>query len=271
MLLLIDIGNTDITTGLCEDRSVQYTLRLGTYIVAGDIEMFSSALGNFIRERGMPRPTGAAICSVVPRLTPLLTGALRRSFGIEPLILTHRLKTGLRFSVKNINGLGPDRIAGAAAARRLYMGNLVVVDFGTATTFNVVTEGGEYLGGAIMPGPGLSADSLAGRTARLPRVDLNAPVRLPGRDTAENIRAGVILGHAGAVERIIREMEKGLKTGLSLIVTGGFSGLITPHINISPLDVNPLLTLEGLRLIYEMNSGFLAKNASVREAINSGG
>ncbi|NOZ69515.1 MAG: type III pantothenate kinase [Deferribacteres bacterium] len=271
MLLLIDIGNSDITIGLCENESVQHTLRLGTLMAAEDAGMFSRLLRDFIRDNGMQQPRGAAICSVVPGVTPLLTGALQREFDIEPLIVTHRLKTGLRFSVKNINGLGADRIAGAAAARRLYTGDLVVVDFGTATTFNVVTQAGEYMGGAIMPGPGLSADSLAGKTAKLPRVDLNGPVRIPGRDTAENIRAGVILGHAGAVERIISEMENELKTDLSLIATGGFSRLITPYMKIDPVDINPLLTLQGLRFIYEMNSGVLSKNASVREAINSGG
>ncbi len=271
MLLLIDIGNSDITTGLCENGSVEHTLRLGTLIVAGDAGMFSRVLGDFIRECGMRRPGGAAICSVVPRITPLITDVLRRTFDIEPLIVSHRLKTGLRFSIKDIKGLGADRIAGAAAARRLYRGNLVVVDFGTATTFNVVTEDGEYKGGAIMPGPGLSAGSLAGKTAKLPQVDLDGPVRVPGRDTAGNIRAGVILGHAGAVERIIGEMENELKTDLSLIVTGGFSGLITPHMKIEPVDINPLLILDGLRFIHEMNSGVLSKNASVREAVNSGG
>ncbi len=269
MLLLIDIGNSNITIGLYENDIIKDTLRLGTTIGGRGIERYSAVLSDFIRERGMPEPGGAAICSVVPGITPLLAGAVQKTFDIEPVNVTPGIKTGLRFSIKNIDELGPDRIAGAAAAHKLYKGNLVVADFGTATTFNVITEEGEYRGGLIMPGLGLSVNTLAEKTAKLPRIDLNAPVSIPGKDTAGNILAGVILGHAGAVERIISEIKKELKRDLSLVATGGFSDLIKPYIRID--YINPFLTLQGLRFIYEMNSGFLSKSVSVRETINSGG
>ena len=138
------------------------------------------------------------------------------------------------------------------AARGLYKGNLVVLDFGTATTVCVITEEGVYMGGAIMPGPALSAACLAERTAKLPQVELKTPVSLLGGDTESDIITGIILGHAGAVERIINEISREIKGGLNVIATGGLADLVTPYMKMIDY-VNPLLTLEGLRLIYEIN------------------
>jgi type III pantothenate kinase len=194
------------------------------------------------------------ICSVVPEVATLFAGAIKKVFGIEPLNVDHKIKTGIKFRIKNVEELGPDRIVNAVAARRLYEGSLIVVDFGTATTFCVVTEKGEYKGGAIMPGLALAANCLAAATAKLPTVELKRPSRVLGRDTNENILAGIVYGHAGAVERIISGIKKETVGEPAVVATGGLSGLIAPHLKVID-HLNPLLTLEGLRFIYELNTG----------------
>jgi len=253
MLLLIDIGNTNITMGFYYDGEIRNVLRLKTIIGGRDTEEYSCILNGFISSQNIHKPTGAAVSSVVPEVTPLLLNALNKSFGVKPVIVNHNVKTGLKFLIKNPAELGEDRIANAVAARRLYKGDLIVVDFGTATTFCVITEKGEYTGGAIMPGIGLSAQALAEKTSKLPLIELTAPESVLGKDTGENIRAGVVLGHAGAVERIISEIKTETGKDYKVLATGGLAGLVTSYIK--SIDyANPLLTLEGLRFIYEMNS-----------------
>ncbi len=241
MLLLIDIGNTNITIGLYEE-GLKKVLNLKTR--SEDVPLKDITHGCRIE--------GAVLCSAVPDINPLLINKIKRHLNIRPLIVNHRIKSGLRFRIKNPEKLGSDRIAVAAGARRLYRGNLIVVNFGTATTFSLINTKNEYLGGAIMPGLGMSADALAERTALLPRVKLKAPEQIIGKDTRENMLTGLILGHAGAVERIIQEMRK--ESGLNAIVvaTGGLSHMVVPYIK-GIRHVNPHLTLEGLRVLYELN------------------
>ncbi len=252
MLLLVDIGNTNTTIGTCINKETKSIAQLSTMKAGGNIEEYSDILKGLIKKHQLQMPIGGIICSVVPDLTNLLISAVKNSFGIEMLNVHHNLKTGLKFSIKNIESLGADRIANAVAAGNLYKGNLIVVDFGTATTFCVITDNMEYRGGAIMPGPGLSADVLAEKTAKLPSVELTAPYNMLGNDTTDNIRNGVILGHAGAVERIIKEIAKEMNEVFTVIATGGYAGLIVPYLNID--YTNSMLTLEGLRFIYEMNT-----------------
>jgi len=252
MLLLVDIGNTSTTIGICTNKETKAIAQLSTMKADSNIEEHSNILRDLIKKHQLPMPTGGIVCSVVPDITNLLITAVKNSFGIEMLNLHHNLKTGLEFSIKNIESLGADRIANAVAAGNLYKGNLIVVDFGTATTFCVITENMEYRGGAIMPGPGLSADVLAEKTARLPRVELKAPDNILGNDTTDNIRNGVILGHAGAVERIIKEIAKEMNGVFTVIATGGYASLIVPHLKID--HTNSILTLEGLRFIYKLNT-----------------
>lgn len=247
MLLLIDIGNTNTTIGFHDGGGIQDTLRLETAAGA-----FIDGIGRFILENDMEKPGGASLCSVVPEKTSLLTTALKKTFGFDPVVVSHQLKTGLTFSIETVEELGADRIANAVAAHGRYPGDLVVVDAGTATTFCVITENGEYLGGAIMPGPGVSVDALFHNTARLPRIELKMLNHVVGKNTDENIRTGIILGHAGAVERITREMEKELDKKLSVVMTGGYAGLLGPYIKAD--YINPDLTLEGLKIIYDLNS-----------------
>lgn len=252
MLLLTDIGNTDTTIGFCVNDVIKDVLRLRTIIGGRDIEEYSYILKGFIQRHQNKKPEGAAVCSVVPEITPLMISSLKESFGIEPVTVTHKTRTNVKFLIQNIEDLGADRIANAVAAHNLYKGNIIVVDFGTATTFSVLTEAGEFIGGVIMPGIGLSFHSLAKKTAKLPLVELIAPDKVLGKNTVENILSGVILGHAGAVERIIRDLEQETGKQYSILATGGLAGSVKSHIKAIDF-VNPFLTLEGLKFIYELN------------------
>jgi len=255
MLLLIDIGNTDITTGFY-DGGIKDIMRLSTAMQG----QYVNKLKDFISNHGLKKPENAIMCSVVPHVASSFPGALRKSFGFKPVSVSHKLKTGLKFCIKNPDKLGADRIANAVAARKLYKGHLIVIDFGTATTFCVISARGEYKGGVIMPGLNISADALAEKTAKLPRVKLRFPKKILGDDTESSILAGLILGHAGAVEKIIKGIKKELtldkgtnkKIPANVIVTGGFADLVVPYIK-GIKEINPFLTLEGLRIIYEFN------------------
>jgi type III pantothenate kinase len=253
MLLLIDIGNTSTTIGFYSDGNIKNVFRLKTSIDVRDKEEYSYILNGFVLRHKIQKPAGAVISSVVPQVTPAIKNAVKRTFGVEALIVSCTVKTGLKFNIKNVERLGADRIADAVAAYRLYKGPLLVIDFGTATTFSYIDSKGQFRGGAIMPGILLSADTLADKTAGLPRVKLKEPDKALGKDTAENILSGIILGHAGAVEKIIKEIKREVGKDFKVIITGGYANLMIPYIRID--HINPLLTLEGLRLIYELNKG----------------
>jgi|Deesub1362A_J573_1020465.scaffolds.fasta_scaffold00801_15 type III pantothenate kinase len=242
MLLLIDIGNTNTKIGLYEGH-LKRVLNFRSVMEEIPLEDIAHA----------QRIDGAVISSVVPRLGGSIAKRLERHCHIRPLIVNHRIKSGLRYRIKRPERLGPDRIAMAAGARWLYKGDLIVIGFGTATTFSLINRRGEYIGGAIMPGLRISADVLAERTALLPRIRLRVPEHVIGRDTEENILTGLIIGHAGATERIIREMrqEAGLRRAV-IIATGGLADLVVPYIK-GVRYVNPHLALEGLRVLYELN------------------
>lgn len=262
MFLLIDIGNTNTMIGFY-DNGIKNIWRLSTILKGRDIDEYSFLLKGFILHHQMEEPEGAVICSVVPQVTPLFMEALRRSFGFEPINVSYNLKTGLKFCVKNPEELGADRIANAVAAHKLYKGHLIVIDFGTATTFCVISSKGEYKGGSIMPGLSISANNLAEFTAKLPRIELKAPKKALGDDTESSILSGLIIGHAGAVERIIKEIKEehslniekreNIEVDTNVIATGGGADLVVPYIE-GIKEINPFLTLEGLRIIYELST-----------------
>ena len=253
MLLLIDIGNSNITLGISDDRKVLNTIRIDTCPPEDEADYFQKALNDLIEKYEMPVIKGAVLCSVVTEISPFIISVVKDLFNIVPLIIDHNINTGLQYTISNINTLGADRIANAAAATNLYKGNLIVVDFGTATTFCTITENGGYIGGAIMPGIGISAESLNEKTSGLPLVELKAPEHIPGRDTRENILTGIVIGHAGATERIINDISNESGMTFSVIATGGFAGLVSPFIK--GIDyLNPSLTLDGLRILYKLNS-----------------
>jgi type III pantothenate kinase len=253
MLLLIDIGNSNITFGISDNRDVLNTLRVDTKLTEDKAGHYQKVLDNLIEKYDMPRIDGAVICSVVPEVSPMIIDAVKERFNIVPIIVDITIKNGLRFTINNLHTLGADRIANAAAAYKLYSGNLIVIDFGTATTLCAITDNGEYIGGAIMPGIGISAESLHEKTSGLPLVELKIPKTIPGKDTTDNILTGIVLGHAGAAERIIHEISKEENNSFSVIATGGYAGLVAPFVK--KIDyIHPSLTLDGLRILYQLNS-----------------
>jgi len=213
---------------------------------------YESILREFLKKNRTRSIAGCVLSSVIPEETGSIAVAIKSIINTDPIIVNHRLNTGLRFMIKNPSWLGADRIANAVAAYHLYKRDCIVLDFGTATTCCLITGDGRFLGGAIMPGPGISVEALSKNTALLPKIDLDHPVQLLGSDTYGNIASGVILGQAGAVERIIKEMKEEINSDPIIIVTGGYAELIAPYIKADHID--PLLTLRGLIVIYWLNS-----------------
>jgi type III pantothenate kinase len=251
MLLLIDIGNTSTTIGFYSNGSIHDVLRLKTSADVRGKEEYSYILNGVVLGQKIKKPDGAVISSVVPEVTSPVRNAVRRAFGIRALLVSCNIRTSLKFNIKKVESLGADRIADAVAAYRLYNGPLLVIDFGTATTFSYIDAKGHFMGGAIMPGIILSADALFHKTSRLPRVDLKGPDKALGKDTAESVMSGIIFGHAGAVEKIVKEIRREVGRDIKVIITGGYANLMAKYIKID--HFNPLLTLEGLKIIYELN------------------
>jgi type III pantothenate kinase len=253
MLLAIDIGNTNVVLGVFEGERLRESWRIGTKasitadeyaVIVKDLFAFSGI--------DFRQIDGIIISTVVPPLLSIMTEMSRKYFKLEPLVVTSELKTGITLSYENPREIGADRIVNAAAAFRLYGGPLIIIDFGTATTFCAVTAKGEYLGGAITPGVKISAEALYQRAAKLPRVELARPRTIIGRDTVSAMQAGILYGYAGLVDGIVERMKKELSPDARVIATGGLAELVTPEAR-STIEVRPNLTLEGLRFIFDAN------------------
>ena len=254
MLLAVDIGNT--TTGVAVyhgDRLIHHWwLSTQRERTADELTVMLTSLMRL--DSADPRQiTGAAISSVVPSQTGPWRQLCRQFLGLEPLVVSAQTDTGVTIGYRFPEELGADRIVNAAAAVHLYGAPVIVVDFGTATTFDVVDEQARYLGGAIAPGVGISAEALFERAARLPRVELRRPQAAVGRTTAESIRSGIIFGFAGQVDGVVRRLLRELDRPARIVATGGLAELIAPECE-TVEEVNPLLTLEGLRLIFLRNA-----------------
>lgn len=250
MLLVVDIGNTNILVGLFDGKRWANSWRLTSRqeMTADEVVVLLSGL------LGPDRVDGGIVASVVPPLTHQVLEAIRRLTGIDPLEVAPGIRTGLKIRTDNPQEVGADRIVNAVAALALHGGPAVVVDFGTATTLDVITAEGEYLGGVICPGPKLGAEALALRTARLPRVDLNLPSRVIGRNTVDSIRSGLMHGHAAMVDGLVIRIERELGQPVKVVATGGLAALLAPCLQ--RIDaVDPWLTLEGLRLLHDRNCG----------------
>jgi len=195
---------------------------------------------------------GVVVASVVPPLNSALVQAIERYFDREPLVVGPGVKTGLKIHYRDPKEVGADRIVAAMAAFKKYGGPLIIIDFGTGTTYDVVSKEGDYLGGAIAPGMGISVEALYERAARLQRVELKAPATVIGRTTAESMQAGIIFGFTAQVEGMVDRIRKELGAQARVIATGGFAGLIAAQTPVIEL-VDQRLMLEGLRLIYDMN------------------
>lgn len=253
MLLAIDIGNTSTVLGLFSDHNLVSHWRISTEQRRLPDE-YAILLTGLLSHAGH-RPeqvSGLVMASVVPALTGVFEAACRACFGQKPLIVDVGVKTGIRIRYDNPRDVGADRVANAVAVHRLYGGPACVVDFSTATTFDAISKDGEYLGGAIAPGIMISAEALFAYTARLPQVDLAMPPRAIGTNTVHSIQSGLVFGYVGLVEGIIARFRRELGDDMKTIATGYLAENILKATKVIQI-VNPWLTLEGLRIIYEMN------------------
>jgi type III pantothenate kinase len=253
MLLAIDIGNTNVVLGVFDKETLVENWRVGTKtsITPDEYAMIFKDLFNFTGI-GFGQIDGVIISTVVPPLLPIMCEMSRKYFTIEPMVVTHEIKTGITIRYDNPKEIGADRIVNAAAAYRLYGGPIIIVDFGTATTFCAVTKAGEYLGGAITPGVKISAEALFQRAAKLPRVELRKPKSVIGSDTISAMQAGILYGYAGLVDGIVERMKKELSPDAKVVATGGLAELVAPETK-SIREIKPHLTLDGLRLLYALN------------------
>lgn len=254
MLLAFDVGNTNITIGIFQGREIRAAWRLSTRSSTADELAMSLYVLFQYRGLGFHDISGIIISSVVPPLTPVLVETARRYFDIEPLVVGPGIRMGMPIRFENPREVGADRIVNAVAAYEAYGGPVIVVDFGTATTFDAISAQGEYLGGAIAPGIGISTEALFQRAAKLPRVELVKPKGVIGKNTVTSMQAGIVYGFIGQVDYIIRLMKQELGPQTKVVATGGLAELLAGEIK-SIDHLNPLLTLEGLRILYHRNTG----------------
>jgi len=253
MLLAIDIGNTNIVLGTYREEELVACWRLATDVHKMADE-YAVLLTSLFSHEGLSKSEikGSAISCVVPPLLPIFQEVCREHLKVEPLVVGPGIKTGVRILIDNPRELGADRIVNAIAARRLYGTPAIVVDFGTATTFDVVSREGDYLGGAIAPGIGISAEALYRQAAQLPRIALAVPKKVIGKNTVASMQSGVLFGYVALVEGMVERIKEELGEEVKVIATGGLAGVIARESSAIQV-VDPNLTLEGLRLIYEMN------------------
>lgn len=255
MLLCFDIGNSHIHGGVYDGDRLCGQFRKSTSPLATSDEL-GVFFATVLREHDIdPRAVRhTAVCSVVPAVLYSMRSACIKYFRGEPFVLQAGVKTGLRIRYRNPHEVGADRIANAIAATHLHPGqDLIVADFGTATTLEVITATGDYLGGAILPGVGVAVESLASRTAKLPRVEITRPTVALGRTSIESIQSGIYHGHAGAVRQLITELAREAFAGVRprVLGTGGFARLFEEEKLYD--EFAPELVLLGLKRAYEMN------------------
>ena len=255
MLLAIDIGNTNLTLGLYRGDERAAAWRLATAHERMPDEYGLQFLGLLEHAHCAPGDIdGIILASVVPPLTGTVAQACETYLGRRPLIVDAGVKTGVRIRYEDAKGVGADRVVDAAAVHKLYGGPACVVDFGTATTFDAITSEGDYLGGAIAPGIGIAAEALFQRTAKLMRVDLARPPAAIGRNTVHAIQSGLLFGYVGLVEGMVARFRKELGPDMKVIGTGGLVELIAAETDVIQIKA-PWLTLDGLRIVWEMNRG----------------
>lgn len=245
MLLAIDIGNTNIAIGVFNEKRLQHH-----YTISTQAKVYKAALKKIIDQYEVSE---CMLCSVVPKVTKIISRDLTQLIGKKPIIIGKDICVPIKNNYRNPRQVGQDRLVNAYAGISLYGAPLIVVDFGTAITFDLVSRRKAYEGGVILPGLGISLEALNNRTALLPKIKLRSPGRLVGKDTKNSMLSGIIYGFAAMTEQLNIKLKKELGAGTKVIVTGGNSRLISRHcFNIDKTD--PLLTLKGINLIYKKTS-----------------
>ena len=254
MLLAVDVGNTETVLGIFRDDELAWHWRLAT-VPERTADELALLFGGFLEHQGLSfdrHVTGVVISSVVPTATQSLREMVRGYFHFTPVVVEPGVKTGVSVLTDNPKEVGADRIVNALAAFTKYGGPAIVVDFGTATTFDAISEAGEYVGGAIAPGIQISARALYERTARLPRIELSAPRSVVGKNTVESLQSGIVFGYSAMVDGMVERLAKELGTP-SVIATGGLASIVIEECQ-SIDHHEPWLTLDGLRLVFEKNA-----------------
>jgi type III pantothenate kinase len=254
VLLAIDVGNTQTQAGVYSGDELLHEWRISTERNATADELAADH-DQILRLRGgsLGELDEMIVASVVPTLSAAYQSLALKYLRSEAVVIGPGVRTGISLAIDNPRELGADRIANAVAAHRRHGGPCIVVDFGTATTFDAVSEAGEYLGGVIAPGIETSLDALTARAARLVRVDLVAPPRVIGKSTMESMRSGIVHGTVAMVDGVVARMREELGPRAVVLATGGLAALVCPLSR--EIDENdPLLTLEGLRLVHELNA-----------------
>lgn len=254
MLLVIDVGNTNTVLGLYDGDKLLHSWRIRT-VVDHTVDEYGMLIYNLYKNsQVIPRTIKNIIIScVVPPMLHILEPLCVKYFNIKPMIVGPGIKTGMPIIYDNPREVGADRIVNAIAAYEKYNGDIIIVDFGTATTFDYVSHKGEYMGGCICPGIMISSEALFMKAAKLPRVEIIRPKSVIGRDTISSMQSGILFGYASMVDGLVERIKAEIKSNPKVIATGGFAKIISPEtksINI----VDEMLTLEGLRILHKRNS-----------------
>jgi type III pantothenate kinase len=253
MLLAIDIGNTNLTLGLYEGEERGPNWRLATDHARMPDEYGLQFLGLLERANcGEDCLTGIVLASVVPQLTGRVVQACREYLKHDPLVVDTGVKTGIRIRYEDPKAVGADRVADAVAVMHLFGGPACVIDFGTATTFNALTAEGDYLGGAITAGVNLAAEALYTRAAKLPRMELQRPPSVIGRNTVHAMQSGLLFGYVSMVEGMVARFRSELGSDMKVIATGGLAEVVAKETDVVDI-IAPWLTLDGLRIIWDLN------------------
>jgi type III pantothenate kinase len=252
--MVVDVGNTNIVLGVYKGKELHYHWRIATSRQKTEDEWAMSLKGLFEHEKlFFGEIEGIIISSVVPPIMYTLELMCKKYFGIKPMVIGPGIKTGLNVKYDNPKEVGADRIVNAVAAIQLYGSPLIVVDFGTATTYCYINEDRQYMGGAISPGISISTEALYTRASKLPRIEIAKPKNVLGTNTVHAMQAGIFYGYVGQVDGIVSRMKAQASTVPTVIATGGMASLVASETETIDV-VEPFLTLKGLQMIYEKNA-----------------